>query len=34
MLDGEITIERNDSKKLNDLYEKVLELLCPPIEKK
>lgn len=32
MLDGEITIKGKSVKKLNELYNKILELLCPPIK--
>lgn len=31
MLDGEITIKSKSVKKLNELYNKILELLCPPM---
>ena len=33
MLDGEITIKSKSVKKLNDLYNIILEKLTPPIEK-
>lgn len=32
MLDGEITIKTNSTKKLNEVYEKVLKKLCPELE--
>jgi len=32
MLDGEITIKEKSVKKLNDLYNTILEKLTPPIE--
>jgi hypothetical protein len=32
MLDGEITIKTNSTKKLSELYEKILNKLCPPID--